>query len=91
MPKTSERDGATDHGRGHPRPGRVARAGALSPPRRPRSNRKRPRRPTRRHSRASAWHWRQTDRWYYTIPGGKKRAPLLDEDGARVRGKDNKE
>jgi integrase len=58
------------------------------PPRRGR----RPGRPkTRRQSHGSAWHWRQTDCWYYTLPGSKKRIPLLDEDGARIRGKDNKE
>jgi integrase len=37
-----------------------------------------------------AWHWKQTDCWYYTTPGTKKRVPLLDEDGQRIRGKDNK-
>ncbi|HEY2786935.1 MAG TPA: hypothetical protein VGJ05_18380, partial [Fimbriiglobus sp.] len=45
----------------------------------------------RRQSHGSAWHWRQTDCWYYTRPGTKRRVPLYDEEGARVRGKDNKE
>ena len=44
----------------------------------------------RRRSRGSAWHWRQTDRWYYTPPGAKKRVPLTDENGKPIRGKDNK-
>jgi hypothetical protein len=74
----------------------------LSPPQLPGSNRKRrpqlthrgqrPGRPkSRRQSHSSAWHWRQTDCWYYTFPGTKKRIPLFDEEGARVRGKDNKD
>lgn len=52
-------------------------------------------RPTRRKQRrqqhGSAWHWKQTDCWYYTLPGSKKRMPLFDEDGVRVRGKENKD
>jgi hypothetical protein len=48
---------------------------------------RRPGRPkTRRQSHGSAWHWRQTDGWYYTLPGTKKRVPLLDEGGTRIRG-----
>jgi len=43
----------------------------------------------RRQRRGSAWHWRQTDCWYYTQPGTKKRVPLVDDDGKRIRGKDN--
>ena len=39
------------------------------------------RRKKRRQSHGSAWHWKQTDSWYYTLPGTKKRVPLLDEDG----------
>ena len=32
----------------------------------------RPGRPkTRRQSHGSAWHWKQTDSWYYTLPGTK--------------------
>jgi hypothetical protein len=49
------------------------------------------RRPKRRQARGSAWHWKQTDCWYYTLPGTKKRMPLVDENGNRIRGKDNKE
>ena len=45
----------------------------------------------RRQQHGSAWHWRQTDAWYYTEPGTKKRIPLFDERGERIRGKDNKE
>ena len=43
--------------------------------------------PRQRHGRA--WHWKQTDCWYYTPPGTKRRVPLFDEDGKRVRGKEN--
>jgi hypothetical protein len=45
----------------------------------------------RRQSHGSAWHWKQTDAWYYTQPGTKKRFPLFDQDGERIRGKQNKE
>lgn len=45
----------------------------------------------RRQSHGSAWHWRQTDAWYYTMPGTKKRIPLFNEKGERIRGKENKE
>ncbi len=44
-----------------------------------------------RRPRGSAWHWRQTDSWYYTPPGTKRRVPLLDENGKRIRGKDNRQ
>jgi integrase len=106
MPKSSQRDGSRPPTAAKsPPPARPARAGrivpaappsvdretpatAADPPRRGR----RPGRPkTRRQSHGSAWHWRQTDCWYYTLPGAKKRVPLFDEDGARVRGKENKE
>lgn len=43
----------------------------------------------RRNPHGSAWHWKQTDCWYYTLPGTKKRVALFDEQGARVRGPDN--
>jgi len=49
------------------------------------------RRRFRRQSHGSAWHWRQTDGWYYTLPGTKKRVPLFDEDGNRIRGVENKQ
>lgn len=45
----------------------------------------------RRQSHGSAWHWKQTDSWYYTMPGTKQRVPLFDENGQRIRGKVNKE
>lgn len=45
----------------------------------------------RRQQHGSAWHWKQTDSWYYTEPGTKKRIPLFDEKGERIRGQDNKE
>ena len=45
----------------------------------------------RRRSRGSAWHWRQTDAWYYTPPGTKRRVPLLDENGKRIQGKENRQ
>ena len=45
----------------------------------------------RRQPHGSAWHWKQTDCWYYTLPGTKKRMPLLDEHGQRIRGRQNKE
>ncbi|ADB18378.1 hypothetical protein Psta_3723 [Pirellula staleyi DSM 6068] len=45
----------------------------------------------RRQSHGSAWHWKQTDAWYAILPEAKKRVPLLDESGNRIRGKDNRE
>src|SRR5688572_25540729 len=52
--------------------------------------RRRGRRKTRRQSHGSAWHWKQTDGWYYTLPGTKKRIALFDEDGRRIRGLENR-
>ena len=49
------------------------------------------RRRTRRQTHGSAWHWKQTDCWYYTLPGAKQRVPLFDVDGQRLRGKENKQ
>jgi len=43
----------------------------------------------RRNQHGSAWHWKQTDCWYYTLPGTKKRMPLFDEQGGRIRGKES--
>jgi len=40
----------------------------------------------RRQRHGSAWYWKQTDAWYYTPPGTKRRVPLLDGDGKRIRG-----
>ena len=45
----------------------------------------------RRQPHGSAWHWKQTGCWYYTLPGTKKRIPLFDEKGQRIRGKENKD
>jgi len=45
----------------------------------------------RRQSHGAAWHWKQTDCWYYTMPGTKKRVALFDEIGERIRGKDRRE
>ena len=45
----------------------------------------------RRQQHGSAWHWKQTDCWYYTAPGTKRRVPLFDENGQRIRGKANQE
>src|SRR5262245_26972197 len=45
----------------------------------------------RRQAHGSAWHWKQTDSWYYTLPGTKRRVPLFDPDGNRIRGAENKE
>jgi integrase len=44
----------------------------------------------RRQSHGSAWHWKQTDCWYFTQPGTKKRVALFDDHGERIRGKGNK-
>ena len=44
----------------------------------------------RRQSHGSVWHPKQTDCWYYTMPGTKKRVPLFDSDGQRIRGKENR-
>jgi len=48
-------------------------------------------RKTRRQSHGSAWHWKQTDCWYYTMPGTRKRVALFDDSGERIRGKENKQ
>ncbi len=45
----------------------------------------------RRQAHGSAWRWEQTDCWYYTLPGTKKRVALFDEDGQRIRGPENKD
>lgn len=49
------------------------------------------RRKQRRQSHGAAWHWKQTDAWYYTMPGTKKRISLFDDQGERIRGNDSKE
>ncbi len=48
------------------------------------------RRKTRRGSHGSAWHWKQTDAWYYTLPGTKRRVALFDDDGQRIKGIESK-
>jgi len=45
----------------------------------------------RRNSHGSAWHWKQTDCWYYTLPGTKRRMSLFDVNGERIRGNDNRD
>jgi len=45
----------------------------------------------RRQSHGSAWHWRQTDCWYCTLPGTKKRIGLFDQSGQRIRGPESRE
>ncbi|HEX3872107.1 MAG TPA: hypothetical protein VHV77_16800 [Pirellulales bacterium] len=45
----------------------------------------------RRQSHGAAWFWKQTGCWYFTPQGTKKRAPLFDQDGQRIRGKDNRD
>lgn len=45
----------------------------------------------RRQRPGSAWYWQQTDCWYHTPPSTKKREPLLDENGERIRGVENKQ
>lgn len=47
--------------------------------------------PVRRQRRGSAWYWKQTDCWYYTLRGSKRREPLLDERGRHIRGPGNKQ
>jgi integrase len=47
------------------------------------------RRKIRRQQHGSAWHWQQTDCWYYTMPGTKSRVALFDEAGERIRGRDS--
>ncbi|WP_166821978.1 tyrosine-type recombinase/integrase [Thalassoroseus pseudoceratinae] len=44
-----------------------------------------------RRSRGKAWHWKQTDSWYFTPPGTKQRVRLYDEAGRPIRGQDNRQ
>src|SRR5690242_16813082 len=44
----------------------------------------------RRQQHGSAWHWKQTDSWYYTLPGTKRRMALFDDEGARIKGLANR-
>jgi len=45
--------------------------------------------PRQRRSRGRAWYWQQTDTWYFTPPGTKKRVRLVDTGGRPIRGRDN--
>lgn len=45
----------------------------------------------RRRTRGEAWHWKQTDCWYFTPPGTKRRVRLLDEQGRPIRGISNRQ
>jgi integrase len=47
--------------------------------------------PRHRQRHGAAWYWKQTDCWYHTPKGTKKRVPLVDDNGKRIRGKDNKQ
>ena len=49
------------------------------------------RRKQRRQAHGSAWHWKQTDCWYFTLPGTKRRVGLFDEAGKRIRGVENRQ
>lgn len=40
----------------------------------------------RRRTRGGAWYWRQTDSWYFTPPGTKRRVRLLDAKNRPIRG-----
>ena len=41
---------------------------------------------SRRQQHGSAWQWKQTDCWYYTLPDTKNRLPLFDEQGPQTTG-----
>ncbi|HEY1600294.1 MAG TPA: tyrosine-type recombinase/integrase [Pirellulales bacterium] len=45
----------------------------------------------RRQGHGSAWLWKQTGCWYYTLLGTKKRTPLFDDAGERIRGQENRQ
>ena len=45
----------------------------------------------RRQRRGVAWHWKQTDSWYFTPRGTKRRVALRDENGRIIRGLENKQ
>lgn len=44
-----------------------------------------------RRSRGRAWYWKQTDSWYFTPPGTKRRVRLYDESGKPIRDKENRD
>ena len=45
----------------------------------------------RRQQHGSVWYWKQTGCWYVTPRGTKRRVPLFDEDGWRIRELENKQ
>jgi integrase len=45
----------------------------------------------RRQGHGSAWLWKQTGCWYYTLLGSKKRIALFDDDGQRIRGPESRQ
>src|SRR6266850_2492235 len=49
------------------------------------------RKKTRRQAHSSAWYWKQTGCWYYTLAGTRRRVALFDEDSQRIRGLENKQ
>ena len=101
MMKTSDSNGgtATKHGSSNSQSGAIVAARVLRVKRPDEmgdigravtSGKKSGRRKARRQQHGSAWHWKQTDTWYYTLPGCKKRVPLFDDDGNRLKGLENK-
>jgi len=52
---------------------------------------KRTKKPKPRQRRGAAWHWTQTDGWYYTPRGTKRRVALRDENGHIIRGLENRQ
>lgn len=44
----------------------------------------------RRRPRGKAWHWKQTDCWYYTPPGTTRRVRLKDDERRPIRGEENR-
>ena len=50
-----------------------------------------PQQKRQRRAKGSAWYWKQTDTWYFTPPGTRRRVPLLDDQGRRIRGSGNRQ
>ncbi len=42
-----------------------------------------------RYPHGAPWYWKQSNYWYCTLPGTKKRIAQFDENGQRIRGKGN--
>lgn len=38
-----------------------------------------------------AWCRKQNGCWHYAMPGTNRRTPLVDENGNRIRGKENRQ